>query len=446
SKTLVELLPATFWACVTTAVGFASLMSSEVTPVYSFGLMMMLAALLVLVAAVVMAPAGLLAVRFDLPPRDAAAEERLFGWLDQILRLINRRPVALAIGFAVWTAVSAVGLTRLTVEKDFSKNFRESSDIVQSLIFVEDRLGGAGTWEVNFPAPDRHEVGDEEFLRFLEQVRVLAERLRTEEPRLTKVVALTDGLDLVPQNFSLSQRLEMLDTLQPEFRGSLYNAEQRRMRIVLRAEERQPSDEKIELMHNVERIAQEEFQGAKATGLFVLLAFLIESIVGDQITSFSLAAAGIFLSMVIAFRSLRIALISIVPNIFPIVLVIGGMGWANVPVNIGTAMIASVSMGLTVDSTIHYLSAYRRARDRGLAVADALRDTQQYVGRALVFAYVALMIGFSVLAASHFIPLVYFGVLVSAAMLGGLVGDLVLLPLLLRYTERDADDNAAGAG
>ena len=111
------------------------------------------------------------------------------------------------------------------------------------------------------------------------------------------------------------------------------------------------------------------------------------------------------------------------------------MGWIGLPINIATAMIASVSMGLTVDSSIHYLAGYTQARRRGLSFAAALKETHQGVGLALVFANLALVAGFSVLALSHFIPLVYFGILVSVAMIGGLMGNLVLLPLLLRLVD-----------
>ena len=153
----------------------------------------------------------------------------------------------------------------------------------------------------------------------------------------------------------------------------------------------------------------------------------------DQLVSFAIAAAGIAVTLSIAFRSIPIGLMSILPNIFPILLVIGSMGWIGVPINIGTAMIASVSMGLTVDSTIHYLAGYRRAREEGLDHYAALRVTHASVGRAVIFASAALVVGFTVLTLSHFIPLIYFGVLVSAAMLGGLLGGLILLPLLLQW-------------
>ena len=112
-------------------------------------------------------------------------------------------------------------------------------------------------------------------------------------------------------------------------------------------------------------------------------------------------------------------------------------------VNIATAMIASVSMGLTVDSSIHYLSTFQRHRRNGHDFDQALAETQKSVGRALIFANCALMLGFLVLACSHFVPLIYFGILVSAAMLGGLTGNLLLLPLLMRLGRREWCDGAA---
>jgi hypothetical protein len=208
------------------------------------------------------------------------------------------------------------------------------------------------------------------------------------------------------------------------------------MRILLRARERQPSDSKLELIRRVEAAARKHFPDAETTGLFVMLTYLIESLMTDQYVSFALAGAGIVLLMSIAFRSIGLGLASLVPNVFPIVMVIGTMGWLGLPINIATAMISCVSMGLTVDSSIHYLSSYRRARRRGASFYEALLETHRHVGIALVLANLALVAGFLVLTASHFIPLVYFGALVSLAMLGGLVGNLFLLPLLLRLGQR----------
>ncbi len=433
--TFVELSPAIFWTCATTAVGFAALLSSQITPLHSFGWMMALATLLVLVAAASILPGGILLGRLSIDPQSAPAEKQLMGFLGHLSEWVARRWVPVIITVLLVTALAVCGFFFLAVETDFSKNFRASSPIVKALNVVETRLGGAGTWEINFPAP---KVPNDLTPEYLELVRELADQLRalvvTGDARLTKVVALTDGLDLLSR-MPLKLRRKILEKIQPEFESSLYNSEAGRMRILLRARERQSSESKLRLISAVEEVANREFPGATATGLFVLLTFLIESLLRDQLVSFALAAVGIGGMMTLAFRSLWIGLISLVPNLFPIVLVIGTMGWIGQPINIATAMIASVSIGLTVDSSIHYISAYRRERWRGLDVSESLRRTHLAVGRALVFANLALIVGFSVLTQSHFIPLIHFGILVSVAMFGGLIGNLVLLPLLLQWIE-----------
>jgi hypothetical protein len=101
----------------------------------------------------------------------------------------------------------------------------------------------------------------------------------------------------------------------------------------------------------------------------------------------------------------------------------------------GAAMIAAVSVGLSVDSSIHFIAAYRRERREGRDVPQALRAVQQTVGLAACFSTLALVVGFAALAVSEFIPTIYFGSLVSLAMFGGLAGNLVLLPLLLAWLD-----------
>lgn len=462
SATMRQLAPAIFWTGTTTAVGFAALLSSNISPVRSFGIMMSLATLLVLVAALFLLPGGILLGRRLVDPGRVPGEGRLVSGLRSLSRATRRHPAWVLIGVGLLVVVSGVGLLRLEVETDFSENFRQDSPIRQGLEFVETKLGGAGNWEVNF------EMAGELDEESIERIERLAERLRSEvgetmktedgRRRLTKVVPISDGLAMVPRVpfllNTLAKRLKVLDQSQPEYVTSLYNADAGRMRIVLRSLEREQAGQKRELIERVEQITREEFpetlaaasgvgseksrqvRPVEATGLYVLLTFLIESLLRDQVVSFVLAAIGITLMMTLAFRSLWVGLVALLPNLFPIVLVIGTMGWLGLPVNIATAMIASVSLGLTVDSSIHYISGFRRARASGDDVATALERTHTGVGRAVVLANLALVVGFSVLTLSHFIPLVYFGILVSVAMLGGLAGNLVLLPVLLAWLER----------
>jgi len=495
AQTLADLLPAIFWTCATTATGFLALLSSRITPVRSFGLMMGIGTAMVFLATVVIVPAGILWIRRGTDPKATFGEGSLLKSLETAEGVATRHPLATLLVFTALTLFSFSGLFRLRVETDFSKNFRAGSPIVKSLDFVETRLGGAGLWEVNFPAPRRDSFDEETPLTvgYLNRVQALRDDLAAirypNEPDsrpLTKIVAVTDGLDVMPSKIpvfgeiSLPRKLVYMEMFQPQYMDGLYNAEAGRMRIVLRSQERQPSEKKSWLITEVDRVVRQHFPGGGAwsrprtitperdrlgelaqgvgvsganaiqepmltdhqtapgttTGLFVLLTHLIESLLQDQWVSLSLAAAGIALAMALAFRSVVWGLLSLLPNLFPIVIVIGVMGWLDYPINIATAMIASVSMGLTVDSSIHYLAAFRRSRAAGESVRESLRQTQRDVGRALIFANLALVAGFCVLTLSEFVPLIYFGVLVSVAMLGGVVGNLFLLPLLIRLVYR----------
>jgi hypothetical protein len=215
------------------------------------------------------------------------------------------------------------------------------------------------------------------------------------------------------------------------------------LRIMLRAREQQSAAEKAQLISEVTRLAAEHFPGrdgsqpAQVTGFYVLLTNLITSVLRDQWTCFAIATLGIGIMMALAFRSFVLALIALVPNVLPIVVVLGAMEWLGFKVNMGAAMIAAVSMGLSVDSSIHYITFYLRARRAGLNVREALSEVQQSVGRAVTYSTIALIVGFLALCSSEFVPTIYFGCLVSLAMLGGLLGNLVVLPLLLRVTSRD---------
>ncbi|HJT32286.1 MAG TPA: MMPL family transporter, partial [Pirellulales bacterium] len=435
-----------FWACMTDAAGFASLMVSRVGPVHDFGLMMLVGSLLTLVGIAVFVPGLSLWGRFDVDPRRAWGEHGLDFGLEKLAASIERHPRALTLAIAVISLVCCLGMLNLEVETDFTKNFRRDSPIVHAYEFVESRLGGAGVWDIVTPVPDRG-VKD-----FLDRVARLEERLRSEavvetadgaRPGLTKVLSAVDALDMVPlARMGAGVRLEpTLDLVAKEVPmvKALYghdpqNGNRLYLRIMLRARERQPSRQKQLLVEQVRRIAREELPEAEVTGFFVLLTKIIESTTRDQWLTFGVATAGIFLMVLLAFRSITLALISLVPNALPILIVTGLMGWLDLRINMGAAMIASVSMGLAVDSSIHYVTAFRRHRAAGLSTGEALHAVHQSVGRAMVFSTLALIVGFSALALSRFVPTIYFGVLVGLTMLGGLVGNLVVLPLLLKLT------------
>ncbi len=443
-RTATLLTLPVFWACTTDAVGFASLMVARVGPVQDFGLMMAAGCLMVLVSVALLVPGVSLAGWH--PTSIVRLGERLLeSGLARSLRRIERRPKVIGAVAATICIATTAGAYRLEVETDFTRNFRAGSPIVQAYKTVETKLGGAGVWDVVVPAP---EILDD---NYIDRVEELERRLRdevtvtdedgTQRPAL-QTLSLADVTSGPLSDLPLSTAIVSMGKSMPVFTAALYgedpeSPEDHYYRIMLRADERQPAEQKRRLIDEVTRISREEFQEADVTGFFVLLTNLIASVIRDQWLAFGVALTGIGVTMLLAFGRPLYAVIALVPNALPILMVTGLMGWIGLRINMGAAMIAAVSVGLSVDSSIHYISFFRRARAAGKTVRDALTEVQQSVGRAMIFSTLALIVGFSVLCISEFIPTIYFGSLVALSMLGGLVGNLVILPLLLRLVTRD---------
>jgi hypothetical protein len=448
-QTLSILALPVFWACSTDAVGFLSLMVAKVGPVQDFGVMTAIGAMLVLLCAVLIVPGLALLGHFDTDPKRMWGEHRLGMELDRVIHWVEHHPRMLMVLVFLLLVLSTLGLLRLEVETDFTKNFRRGTPIVVSYEFIEQRLGGAGVWDVVLPAPATLNEG------YLRRVRELEDRLRKVRVKdargksvsaLTKVLSLVDGVDAVAVNPLMARvpaeiRAQGMATTMPTFVAALRtnnpSDEQNYLRIMLRAREQQPAAEKAWLIDEVRRLAVDAFPadedspGAEVTGFYVLLTNLIKSVLRDQWVCFLVATIGIGLMMRIAFRSAGLAVLALVPNALPILFVLGALGWFGLRINMGAAMIAAVSMGLSVDSSIHYVIAFRRARNAGRGVTEAIEEVQQTVGRAVVFSTMALMVGFLVLCSSKFVPTIYFGALAALSMLGGLLGNLLVLPLLL---------------
>ncbi|QDU64653.1 Putative membrane protein YdgH [Planctomycetes bacterium Pan216] len=442
-RTLSRVMPAVCWTCLTTAVGFGALFMSGVAPVRSYAFVMTTASLFVGLASLLLVPGGILLGRFASAPVPAPGEERLKESLAKLVGWTTHHAVLTTVVMAVILGVAGVGFRWLRVETDFTANFRDESPILRGYRFVEDRLGGAGVIELAFSAPEVPTAD------YFEKLRKLEDDLRG-IPGITKVTGLVDLLDFFREALPITKtpfggflglssdglirtQLEMLRLAKPTMIKELWNQDGNRMRIVLRVREKQTVAGKRELLASIseraERILSEPVQ---VTGLWVLMTYLIDSIVSDQWSAFAVAAIGILAVMTLAFRSFRYGLVAFLPNVIPIVVVLGLMGWVGWPINVATAMISSISMGLVVDFSIHYLSRFRQEREAGASFDEALALTHQSTGKAMVFANLALMIGFSILSFSSFVPTAQFGALVSIAILGGLLGNLFFLPVLLR--------------
>jgi predicted RND superfamily exporter protein len=436
-RALSRVMPAVFWTCATTAIGFGALAVSKVSPVRDFGLAMSAASMLVGVAVVFAIPGGVLIGRMSSTPMAAPGEATLGRGLEEVEHLVTRYSW-LSVAAAVGTiAVASLGITWLEVESDFTKNFRGDSPLLDGYRFAEDRLEGAGLLGLSFDAPEKINA------EFLDRVRRVEESLRA-LPGVTKVIGLTDFMDFANKSLpaflqgdsslTLGPKLTALKRQMPREIGQVWNEERSRLRLILRVQERKASRDKQALLNRIEAIGVEAFGGnSHATGLYVLMVNLMDSLIADQWRALLISSTGALLSLSTAFRSLRIGLAAFIPNVIPIATVVGFMGWVGLKVNAATAMIQSISMGLAVDFSIHYIYRVLQEVKAGASFHEAMARSHRSTGKAMVFASIALMLGFGVLVFSNFLPTMQFGLLVSLAMAGGVIGNLVLLPVLLTW-------------
>jgi uncharacterized protein len=474
--TIRFLFKPVMWSVITTAVGFASLTLARVGPVQDFGWIMSLAVLVTGVGTLLLVPPLALLGSVDRQPHEIPGDHWLRGACEKVYQLaVDHRLLALVV-LGLLTLLALVGSAKLEVETDFIKSFREDSRLVKAYRTVEQNLGGAGVWDIVVPAPA---TLTQPYLNELEKLqtklRSIEIDLTTKETganpsprvvlRLSKVISVADAiktangdrwLSLLPA----SAKLEGMKQTMPEFMAAMLTEPDaksglRQLRIMLRSPESTNAAAKTKLIEAVRAEVQDfasspqwqkQFGDEKPaepyiTGYYLLLAKLVNSLLADQWLCFLVATVAIGVMLWGAMGSWWYAVASLVPNLLPIVLVWGIMGWLGWRVDMGAVMIAAVSVGLSIDGSIHYLL---RARREVISSSDdtvpldskvrwdlQLRAAQRSTGLALTVATVALVFGFLSLVVSDFRPTETFGRLVSLTMLGGLVGNLVILPILV---------------
>jgi len=461
-QALTNTIQTLFWpiiaAIITDIIGFGSLIASDVGPVHDFGIMTALGAGMVLVSVGLLVPWFALVGNKRVAHSSTWGQKHLDNQLNHIVSRITQHPkpiLSISLGFIIFTGI---GLFQLRVETDFTKNFRPESPIVKSYDTIESQLGGAGVWDILIPVKQPIDA------QTLARVGELEKRLRSKSTPnkttqgLTKVLSIVDILDAISpipladlQNSSTGHMIvgtavAFFQQQMPQLATSLIGTDpldnSTWLRVMLRAREKQPASLKRSLIDRVQKTVTEMFPPTKTTptgevtGFFVLLAQLVERMLEDQWLTFLIAAIGIFIFLSFGFQSVVIGGIALIPNILPIIFILGVLGWTGEPINMGTAMIAAVSLGLSVDSSIHYTTAFRRQLSQHGSITEALQSAHQTAGRAMIFSTLALVVGFLALTTSEFIPTVSFGRLSCLTLLGGLVGNLLVLPVLLSLAAR----------
>ncbi len=440
---------ACFFTTLTTAMAFASLGVSSNAMLSHFGIFSSLA--VVSAYGVTLSFLPLLLLRWgtlSVPgERETGSRDRLGRVLDRCANLCIRRPGVLFLaGLAVFF-VSLLGAFRTGMSNDLFEFYREDSPVVRSNRAIEESLAGVIPYSVTFQG-DPGLFKDPEFLEKMWRVQ----RRIEEEPLVRKSLSLADLIremkwafhgeaserelpssrEAVAQLlllYSLSGNQDELDRLVDDdyARGNIdvrtrstdsgeMGAHIRRAREILREEFPEGSEHRGHPLQS------------HITGVGVFAFKTLDNLMRDMIRSIFMACGIIFLVIAVEFRSLRIALMSSIPNLIPVLFTYGSLGWLGIQLELSTVVVFTISLGIAVDDSIHFLVRFREEfaahGDRERAIRSAFRGA----GRAIAYTTVILVLGLGVLGFSSLPPTVRFAALTAATLLSALLADLFVLP------------------
>ena len=440
-----------FLASLTTALGFLSMNFSEVPPYRHLGNFVAFGIAASFILSVTFLPALL-----SLLPIRAPKERRLRGptmtrVADTVLRY--RRP--LLWGWLAVVVAMALAIPRNELNDVLVHFFDESVEFRQDTDFMDERLSGNTLLEYSLEASTEGGVTDP---RFLAEVSSFADWYR-EQPPVRHVAVITDtfrqlnksmhGDDPAAYRIPESQELAAQYLLLYELslpQGLNLNNQIDRSRSATRvtiSAETLDTREVLDLNARAEAWLAENathVAGVNSTGPAALFAWIGQRNIRAMLVGTMVVLLAISAILLFALRSVRLGLISIVPNVIPAVLGFGVWGLTVGQVGLSLSVVVAMTIGIVVDDTVHFLSKYRRARrEYGQGPEDAVRYAFDTAGRALFATTVVLVAGFLIFAFSPFVPTAQVGVLTAMIIAFALVADLSLLPALLTAVDRSPE-------
>ncbi len=439
-EALAEVLLPSWFAALTTAAGFLSLLASEVRLVRETGTLG--AAGVALAFAVAFGPGlatlTLLARRRSVPLSRMTYPEKAPS------TLLRPRP-ALLYGTALLAlALAGIGLTRLRCDVRPAEFLNRHSPTRQALASLNAHYGGVNVVQIEVDTGQPGGIQSLPFLQYLQSV----ERFTAAQPEVSgaysyaQLLALMNqlwegqatGASRLPDNAWTLQLFTLALKAYPSpFLTALADDSARKAFLIVRTPD-QPARQYLEVLHRIVDFAQTRAPAGirvnAAQGLHTILE-ADRRIFRSLTRTAGLSVLSILVALAVLWRSLRLALVALAVNLFAVVLVLGLAGWAAIPLNSVTLMIVAITLGVAVDGSVHLLTRWRAERRDGTDVERALRRTLQVKARPIVSAALVLLAVFLLFGFSSFPPVVDFGWLAAGTFAAALLGVLFLLPGLL---------------
>ncbi|MEM1348334.1 MAG: efflux RND transporter permease subunit, partial [Myxococcota bacterium] len=455
----------------TTAVGFASLVIADTDILKDFGWEAALGVMFAYVATLLFLPSAMSylrpvvrAKRDDTATLDPMNQEDMAGapFIERgtvaLGRAVLDNPVLTIVVCLVVTAGFVWQASKVEIDTTLLEIYNEDHPTVATTKLMEDKLGGTLPVEVSVAYSERdHFKRPEPFAALHAFQRYAAQRddvLHTQsmvdfhQAARAALLADQEQRGVMPETRAQIEQLHVLIEGPPDQRvgvRAFITGDFRTARVLLRVPDL-GAKHMIGMGEDLraklgELFPAEDGYEVVITGDAYVASIALDSFIRDLLGSLLLAIVIIFGMMTVVFRSLTLGLISVVPNLTPLVLTFGYMGWAGIDLNTTTVIIFAVSLGLAVDDTIHFLARFREEEERRDSVYDALVYTFFGAGRAILLTSVLLLLGLSIVMFSSFKPSAFFGRLTGITIAGAIFGDLLLLPpiLLLVYKLKGRD-------
>jgi predicted RND superfamily exporter protein len=441
----------TLLAILTTLLGLGSLFVNRIAAIREFALFACIGMIVFMILVMTYLPAMLSLLKPR--PRAAAKQPQPPSVLDRIIdrivtiNLNHQRITLLLIGGL--TLFAAVGLFKLRTETNPVGFFKDETPVVRHFHDIYQHLSGSFPVNVVMTAAEADYFEQAEHIAGIERLQAYLDTL----PGVDKTVSVVDYLKLVnyasnrfdPAHYKLpteSWELRMLfntfkSMLGMDVYGAFMGPSMSRANILLLTHLSSSGDFldlRRAIMDHVDEFFDRELTW-DVTGFGIVISASSHHLVAGQIKSFLLTMAVIYAIMFAFFLSYKVGLIAIVPNLFPIVINFGLMGWLGIDLSMATSLIASIAIGLAVDDTIHYLVRFNREFKKDLDDKRALKATLKHIGRPVIFTTLTIGTGFFILGFSGFKPTAVFGTMMVVTLVSALVGDLILLPMLMQRVE-----------
>lgn len=439
------------WCAVASASGYlAAWIATTVTPVAHIG-MTMFACNLTAGILVWCLSAGAMTIPWAQPKSEAArfnpgagavAEQvgRMTGWvLDH-----PRTTLGLVVGPML---LATIGISRVQVESNYITVHKSGSRVARDYRFIESRMGGIGLVELIFPAPAVVTPD------WLDRLAETGAHLRdANQDLVTGVVSLADLLNS-PSEAGEEERdrivaMKIRTLEQPKYSKFLDTLWQRpedgaagQARILVRIREGASPERKAACFANLTEIARQEISAETfITGVSHLMTQITHAVVGTSFYATIWSGVISVAILWIALRHLRLALLAFAPTLLAVGLVLGIMGWVGLKIDMSTALVAGVAIGLSIDDAVHCLLRWKQEVQAGRTSHQALKAAYAGAGPGVLLSSSAVSLGFLAMLFSEFVPMSNFGWLVAVATAGGSLGNLVVIPAVLELAVRRQTD------